>query len=337
MVRSVTRTAARSSASAAAPAPGEFIAGCGHRLHVQCAGTGRPAVVLEAGVAASSLSWARVQPGIAAFATTCSYDRAGLGWSDPASSPRTFDRILDDLRAVVARAGTGPWVALGSGSPVVLVGHSFGSLVVRGYAARHPEQVAGLVLVDPPVEWIEGARDRSRLIRRARQASEIGGVLARVGVVRACLALLTGGHPGAPRAFVKLLGRRASSTLERLVGEVRKLPPELYPAVQSHWSTPKCFRAMAEYLQVLEDEAATLAAIAPAPEIPVIVISGGHQPPCERAAHARLAATSRRGRHVIATRSGHWINFDQPELIVDAVRSLVHARAPLSVPPSAVS
>ncbi len=146
-------------------------------------------------------------------------------------------------------------------------------------------------------------------------------------MVRASLALLTGGHPGAPRAFVKLLGRRAAGTLERLVGEVRKLPPDLYPAVQAHWSQPKCFHAMGEYLRVLDDEAATIAAVATPPEIPVVVISGGHQPPSEIAAHQRLAAVSPRGRHLVAEKSGHWINFDQPDVIVDAVRTLVAALA----------
>jgi pimeloyl-ACP methyl ester carboxylesterase len=304
------------------PPPGEFIGACGHRLHVLCRGEGSPAVVLESGVAASSLSWARVQPAVASFARVCAYDRAGLGWSDAAWAPRTFERIQDDLRAVVARAGTGPWITLGSGSPVILVGHSFGSLVVRGYAARHPDQVAGLVLVDPPTEWIDAVPERSRLIRRARQASAIGGVLARIGVVRAALSLLTGGHPGAPRAFVKLFGRRAAGTLERLVGEVRKLPPELYPAVQSHWCQPKCFHAMGEYLRVLDEEAAAIAAVVTPPEVPVVVISGGHQPASEIAAHRRLAAASPHGRHLIASRSGHWINFDEPEVIVDAVRAL---------------
>jgi pimeloyl-ACP methyl ester carboxylesterase len=325
MARSLVRNAAATDRRIRPP--GEFIGGCGHRLHVICRGQGAPAVVFESGVAASSLSWARVQPCIASFTTACSYDRAGLGWSDSASSPRSFERILDDLRAVVARAGTGPWISLGAGSRVVLVGHSFGSLVVRGYAARHPDQVAGMVLVDPPMEWIEGARDRTRLIKRARQASAIGSALARIGVVRACLALLAGGHPGAPRAFVKLLGRRASGTLERLVGEVRKLPPELYPAVRAHWSERKCFDAMAGYLRVLDDEATTLAAIAPPPDIPVTVISGGHQPSSEVAAHQRLAAASREGRHMMATNSGHWVNFDEPGIIVDAVRALVSRHA----------
>jgi pimeloyl-ACP methyl ester carboxylesterase len=284
-----------------------------------CRGEGATAVVLEAGVAASSLSWARVQPGIAAFTRTCAYDRAGLAWSDTAATARTSARILDDLGAVIVEAG--------SGSRVVLVGHSFGSLVVRAFAARQPEWVAGLVLVDPPTDWLELTPHRARLLRRARQASRIGAVLARLGVVRASLALLTGGRPGTPRAVAKTFGPTAFRTLERLVGEVRKLPPELYPAVQAHWSEPKCFRAMAEYLGVLETEGEAIAAFVPPPDIPVVVISGGHQPAPEIAAHQRLAAASPRGRHQIAAKSGHWILFDEPEVIVDAVRALVTARA----------
>jgi pimeloyl-ACP methyl ester carboxylesterase len=305
--------------------PGQLVDVGGHRLHVWACGKGSPAVLLEAGVAASSLSWARVQPALAAFTRVCAYDRAGLAWSDAPSSRRTFACILDDLAAVVATLGTGPWVSVGAGQRVILVGHSFGSLVVRGYAARHPEQVAGLVLVDPPIEWLDRAPTQAGLLRRAHQASIVGGFLARIGVVRAALALLTGGHPGAPRAFVKLLGRRASGTLERLVGEVRKLPPELHPAVQAHWSQPKCFHAMAEYLGVLQSEAATIAAAIPPADIPIVVISGSHQPASELAAHRRLAEASPHGRHLVATKSGHWILLDEPELIVDAVRTLIGA------------
>ena len=80
---------------------------------------------------------------------------------------------------------------------------------------------------------------------------------------------------------------------------------------------------MGDYLRILDEEAADLAAIAPPPDVPVVVISGGHQPPSEIAAHRRLAAASPRGCHVIAAKSGHWINFDQPEVIVDAVRGLI--------------
>jgi pimeloyl-ACP methyl ester carboxylesterase len=148
-------------------------------------------------------------------------------------------------------------------------------------------------------------------------------MLAHAGVVRACLALLTGGAPGAPRRFVKVFGPTAARTLERLVGEVRKLPKDVHPIVQAHWCDPKCFYAMAEHMRVLEHDREAIAAAVLPPEIPVVVISSGEQPAAELEAHRRLAGASAAGRHVIASRSGHWIQFDEPELIVAAVEDLI--------------
>lgn len=287
----------------------------GHRLHVNCAGAASPLVMFDAGIAGSSLSWALVQPAIARFTRVCAYDRAGLAWSDPPSSPRTFPRIVDELARVLTQ--------IGAGEQCVLVGHSFGSFVVRAYASRHPDRVTGLVLVDPPTEWLAMTPQRLRTIRRGRRLSHVGAVLAEVGVVRACLSLLTGGAPGAPRRFVKLLGPTAARTLERLVGEVRKLPSDVHPMVQEAWCQPKCFRAMAEHMYVLETEGTAIAAMLPPPIIPTVVISSGNNPPEQIDEHRALASRSADARHVIANRSTHWVQFDEPELIVDAVRELV--------------
>jgi len=290
----------------------------GHRLHARCEGTGSPLVLLESGIAASSLSWSRVQPEIATFARVCAYDRAGLAWSDAPSCARTFGRIVSELARLLT--------AVAPDARYVLVGHSFGSFVIRAYAARYPEHVIGLVLVDPPTEWLNMTRQRRRLIRGGRQLSRIGALLAEVGVVRGCLALLTGGAPGAPRRFVRVFGPTAARTLARLVGEVRKLPPEVHPLVQEMWCQPKCFRSMADHLSVLETEGAAIAAALPPPTIPTVVISSGNQPPEQIAEHRELAARSALARHVIAARSTHWVQFDEPELIVDAVKTLVVRR-----------
>jgi pimeloyl-ACP methyl ester carboxylesterase len=286
----------------------------GHRLHAVCQGEGIPLVLLESGIAASSLSWTLVQPEVAKFTRSCAYDRAGLAWSDPGPSPRTFGRIIEELRAVL--------VAVAPRGPYVLVGHSFGSFVVRAYASRFARDVAGLVLVDPPTDWLTMTRQQSRMLRGGVQLSRIGAVLAHLGVVRACLALLSGGAPAAPRSFVKVFGPTAARTLERLVGEVRKLPHDIHPIVQRLWCQPKCFHAMADHLLVLSRENAAIAALAPPRDIPVVVISGGDQPAEQIAAHRRLSERSDAGRHMIATKSGHWILFDEPELIVDAIREL---------------
>jgi pimeloyl-ACP methyl ester carboxylesterase len=296
-------------------APGTMIDVDGQRLHVSCSGSGQPAVLFESGIAASSLSWTRVLPAVATFTRGCAYDRAGLGWSDRVRSARTVTRMLDELRGVLASAAPG--------GPCVLVGHSFGAFLVCAYASRCPRDVAGLVLLDPPSEWHEMTREQARLLWGAVQLSRVGGMLARLGVVRACLALLTGGAPGIPRNFVRLFGPTAARTLERLVGEVRKLPPEVHPVVQMLWCQPKCFRAMAAHLAALDETAAVIAGISSLRDVPLVIISSGDQPSKTIAKQQQLARLSTRSRHVVASRSGHWIQFDEPELVVETIRDLV--------------
>jgi pimeloyl-ACP methyl ester carboxylesterase len=296
------------------PPPGRMIDAGGYRLHVVCAGSGQPSVVFESAIAASSLSWARVLPEVTTFTRGCSYDRAGLGWSEPARGVRTVARMIDDLRAVVNSAGVGP---------SVLVGHSFGAFLVCVYASRHPEDVAGLVLLDPPSEWQQMTPQQARLLWGGIQLSRVGAILAWIGVVRACLACLSGGAPEVPRNIVKIFGRTTARTLTRLVGEVQKLPPEVHPIVQAVWCQPKCFHAMARHLAALEETAVLAAGITALPNVPLLIISGGDQSPATIAQHRALAGLSPQSRHIVATASGHWIQFDEPGLVVAAIREIV--------------
>lgn len=302
------------------PPRGRWIHTNGRRLHVVVQGQGTPAVWFESAIAASSLSWSRVQPAVARFTTACSYDRAGLGWSDPPAAPLRLAVVVHDLEVAIAEVS--PKV------PCVLVGHSFGAFVCMAFAAAHPVAVRGLVLVDPPMDWIEMNPRQTYLLRGASHLSKLGGLLARLGVVRASVALLTGGAPAAPRQFIKVFGPATAHTIERLVGEIQKLPPEVYPFVQAAWSRPQCFEAMADYLTVFQESALAAAQLRLPNDVPLVVISAGDQPEEVKAAHERLARSSARGRHVVAAASGHWVPFDQPELIVDAIEQLVRDYGP---------
>src|SRR5215213_7500388 len=122
------------------PMPGQLIDVGGHRLHLRCTGAGTPTVVLEpgAGEMSSNLGW--VAPAVARDTRVCVYDRAGRGWSEPADSAQDGAQIATDLHTLLQR-GHVP-------GPYVLVGHSFGGLYVLTFAARYPDEVAGMVLVD---------------------------------------------------------------------------------------------------------------------------------------------------------------------------------------------
>jgi pimeloyl-ACP methyl ester carboxylesterase len=304
----------RTDAARFAP-PGVMIDVGRQRLHVVCAGNGNPAVVFESGIAASSLNWTPVVREVGAFTRACAYDRAGLGWSAVAATPRNLTQMLRELDGVRANAA--------AGGAAVLVGHSFGAFLVCAYASQQPKDVAGLVLLDPPSEWHEITREQAHLLWGGVQLSRIGGLLARLGVVRACLALPTGGAPGVPRNFVRIFGPTAARTLERIVGEVRKMPAEAYPIIQMQWCQPKCFRGLREHLGALEETAACVGRIAALPDVPLVVISSGDQPSNVLDKHRQLATLSHEGRHIIATNAGHWVHLDDPELVVATIGTIV--------------
>jgi pimeloyl-ACP methyl ester carboxylesterase len=135
--------------------------------------------------------------------------------------------------------------------------------------------------------------------------------------------LLSGGSRTLPKFFSKLSSGKGHSVSERLVGEVRKMPPELWPAIQAHWCRPHTFESMARHLRTLPDAAASVYKTNPRSTIPVTVLSASRLTAEQLAEHRSLAETSDRGRHIIANRSGHWIHLDEPELVREAIQDIV--------------
>jgi pimeloyl-ACP methyl ester carboxylesterase len=299
------------------PAPGAIVKTSRGSMHVLQMGSGNPAIVLEAGIAASSLNWSILQPPLAEFAATYSYDRPGFGWSTPSTRGCTLQRLSDDLHELVA--------ALDIPRPYVLVGHSYAAYILRVYAQRFPEELAGIILVDPltPEEWIKPHRAQRWQLWRGVWFSRAGAALGGIGVVRFCLwLLLQRGNSAVPRRVLGMSGGKASHTGQRIVGELAKLPPETVRLIRERWSHGKFFLTMSRYIQTLPATSAEASRFQIPAHIPVTVISGAHQLTVRLAEHQAIAAHSLRGKHLIAAKGAHWIHLDQPELIVEAFRDM---------------
>ncbi len=303
------------------PPPGRLIEVGSHRLHINETGNGSPTVVLDAGLPASCVSWQLVQPVIAELARVVSYDRAGLGWSDPGPEPRTSARIVEELHTLLERAGLE--------GPYVLVGHSFGGFNVRLFAHRYPAEVVGLVLVDPihPREWLEMPPEKRKGLMRAAQMCRHASRLARVGIARLIAWLVSLRQHGMARWTVMFAfgGALRVGAGERLVGPARNLPPELGGLLRTFWTQPKFFRTVGSQLQSLPESAAQVAEAGPLGDLPLVVLSASNPSPERLADQEAAARLSLSGKHLIASSSGHWIQLDQPELVVHAIRQVVEA------------
>jgi pimeloyl-ACP methyl ester carboxylesterase len=286
----------------------------GRYLHVLRQGSGQPAVIFEAGLAASSISWARVQPLSAAFSSTASYDRAGLGWSTPLRSQLSLGQMLDDLHAVAAWAG--------SGEPVVLVGHSFGALLLLAYTQRFPERVAGLVMVEPISlhAWSESSAASQHRLQVGASLSRRGAWLAEFGIVRAALTLLL--HGG--QRWSHRIGRHAAgpgaATLERLTGEVSKLPQELWPVIAAQWSRSQSFQTMAKALEALPMCAADVGRPAFPAALPVAILSAASATQEELRERDGWLMGLSETRHLVLQETGHWLHLERPEEVAEAIR-----------------
>ncbi len=303
------------------PPPGRMHDG----MHLRVEGEGSPTVLFEAGLAASSISWSCIQQEVAAYTRSIAYDRLGLGWSHAPARPRSLCSMARELSEGLSAADIH--------GPLVLVAHSFGGCLARYFAAAHPGRVAALVLVDPmeQCEFHPLTHSLDRQLRRGSLLAQFGAELCEWGFLRFALESALKHSAKLSRLVSQSMNgnRRGSELSVKLLDEIRKLPPSTWGDIKSHWCCPKNLRVVAEYFDLMPKLCATPLDNSVLRDLPLWVISTGTTPAPRLAGHHRTAALSTRGRHILAERSGHWVQFDAPELLLDTIRQAVDSVIPV--------
>jgi len=286
------------------------------RLYALEAGSGSPTVLFEAGIGATNLNWRRVQDAVAEFTATVSYDRGGLGWSSPSRSARTPGNIAAELHEMLRSGGIRP--------PFILVGHSFGGLVMRRYALLYPEEVAAILLVDPMrcEEWPPLDAAKQREIDRGRKLIRVASPLARCGVTRLAMTALMGRGRRLSEKVAGATGSGGRHVLRRITTEVRKMPRETWPVVVAHWSRPRFYTGMRRHIESIPDTVREMHAAESIRGIPVTVLTPANSKPLSAECLRRIGD---RAQQIIAPASEHWIHLDQPQLVIDSIRAMVEA------------
>lgn len=270
------------------PPPGRLVELDDRQVHVHCAGEGSPTVILEAGLPGSSLAWMSVFSEIAAFTRVCSYDRPGYGWSEPASSPRTADTIVQELKMLLQAADIKP--------PYVLVGHSFGGLLMQLYATRFPSDFEGVVLVDS---------SHSDQAHRTLDLEEIEGI-ARV------LKVL------GPLGFARLLLPVPAGDPDSRDSSVLELEKDLLMSNRTLRAASTEMYGLRQSMRQVADSSVRFS------DKPLVVLTEGRQ----RAdfwhrMQEDLGRLSTDSEWRVVEGAGHFIQHDRPGVVVEAVRDVI--------------
>jgi pimeloyl-ACP methyl ester carboxylesterase len=284
----VYETISEASDARAYPPPGQMVDVGGYRLHINCIGTGSPTVVIESGWGDSSAGWGWVQPEVAKSSRVCTYDRAGMGWSDVGPQPRTAREFAKELHTLLIKAN----VVV----PIVLAGHSMGGFTVLVYAHDYSEEVAGLVLVDP--QKLPSTTNANPQAVSRSSGDTIPALVARFGVMR----LLAGP-----------------------LGAIEDLPPGTKQAYTALSVAPKSVQSVIDEARGMPEGGAQAKAVTTLGDLPIIVLSRGlDKTPDDSASQARLLHLSSNSQQFFADKSGHSIQIDQPEAAIGAILKMVN-------------
>ncbi|MGO9275796.1 MAG: alpha/beta fold hydrolase [Terriglobia bacterium] len=299
------------------PPPGRLIDISGRKLHLDCSGKGSPTVILMAGAGAFSIDWALVQPKVAENTRVCSYDQAGLAWSDPGPADETVEQVIGDLHALLRAAE--------EKGPYLLVGASISGIYIQAYQRAFPEEVAGLVFTN--------------------SSNRIGlSVKGKVGLIWDLTEdEVRSAYPLPPSVKKGPAPTREGEPFDRLPPDLQAvrlwLDVRLWERSNPAKAGPESLLSWREEF-LKEFEKMDAGKRPPLGELPVIVLSSDpiateSERQSRDGAAARLDFLSSNSVHITATGSGHEIHLYQPDLVVEALAravSAVRSRVPLSRP-----
>ena len=269
------------------PPPGKMIPVGDYKLHLYCTGDGTPTIIIEPGMGMDWVSWSNVTLKLGGM-RVCVYDRAGYGWSEAGPRPRTAYQVASELHSLLTNAHVP--------EPYVLVGHSFGGYVVRIYASRYSHSICGVVLVD--------ASDED-----APNASAPAAAASRFPRIR------------------ELIPPLGSQRLERLYLGARAVPPQfksLPPSYQNRFLVASSLEQLRSERNEFDSLPLTEIQVRESPfprDLPLEVITAVHG--SQRPTPSRLAGLSQFGKQIFAANSGHSVQVDRPDVVLDAIQSLL--------------
>jgi pimeloyl-ACP methyl ester carboxylesterase len=278
------------------PMPGQLVDVGGYKMHIHCSGSGGPTVILDSGLGDSFIVWRKLQPQIAQFTRVCSYDRAGIGYSDASPRARSSKVFAEELQSLLHNAGIAP--------PYVLAGHSMGGYDVRIYTNLYRSEVAGMVLVDS-----------SHPEQRKRLPAALNDLDA--GWVREEEFFEFTMPFGLPRLFGFCGNDREARAADCNFHRLRESVAELKSISESAAQTAETGPLGNMPLVVLSQDPNT-----PQYDLPEDLVGPTNE--AWQKMQAELALLSTCGKQVIAKNSGHYIQLDRPDLVLDAVREVVN-------------
>lgn len=311
----IVGTSTKSEVHESFPMPGRLVNVGSHRLHINCLGNGEPTVVLESGGGSWSLDWHPVLEGLSSFSRVCVYDRAGFGWSESAEGERDFQTLVFELDRLLTNSGIS--------EPFVMVGASLGGAVAQMYAQQFPRNVVGLLLLD------------ARAKRSVSDLLAIEPSLLPPSIVASIAKIFT--SINVTHGILRLTGTEGILSVAH--PNLSDYPEEIRTLYLDSSVFDKNIRAtLGEALADSQSES-QLDSVLDVGDIPLIVVTHGYENRFDsldlsneqretiekewRRQQDELSKLSSKGKIVVAENSGHLIQLDQPELVVELVQELL--------------